>query len=436
MNQSPSTKATSLFLDSDIHGMKHHRTMESIQLLHLADIHIGVENYGRLDASTGLHTRLQDFANCLAFAVDTAIERDVDAVLFAGDAYKTASPSPTHEAQFARQMRRLRDQHIPVIMVTGNHDIPASFGKASTLHIFRTLGGEEHFFVQERPDLITISAKRGAFQVACFPWPTRHILLTRDEYKDLSDEQITRTIEEKTQNRIEKFARDLDPALPSVLLGHFAVANATYSGSERSTMIGADPVILQGILKNPTFDYVALGHIHKHQDFNRNGQPHVVYPGSIERVDFGETGEEKGFCLVSLQKGNTQYEFIPTPARKFVKLDIDVRGQLNPTTTILQQVAGVDIVDAVVRLFYTADEDQRGQVDERTVRDALHEAFLVAGITQVTEITRRQRPRIAGGLSVLDTLEQYIDYTPELQEIKDDLRTYAERLLREMEENM
>jgi len=409
--------------------------MESIQFLHLADIHIGVENYGRLDASTGLHTRLQDFVHCLAFAVDTAIERDVDAVLFAGDAYKTASPSPTHEAQFAGQMRRLRDHHIPVIMVTGNHDIPASFGKASTLHIFRTLGGEEHFFVQERPDLITISAKRGAFQVACFPWPTRHILLTRDEYKDLSDEQITRTIEEKTQNRIEKFARDLDPALPSVLLGHFAVAHATYSGSERSTMIGADPVILQGILKNPAFDYVALGHIHKHQDFNRNGQPHVVYPGSIERVDFGEAGEEKGFCLVSLQKGNTQYEFIPTPARQFVKLDIDVRGQLDPTTTILQHVAGVDIVDAVVRVFYTADEDQRGQVDERRIRDALHEAFLVAGITQVTEITRRQRPRIAGGLSVLDTLEQYIDYTPELQEIKDDLRTYAERLLRELQDN-
>ncbi len=408
--------------------------MKPLRLLHLADIHIGVENYGRLDASTGLHTRLQDFVRSLSFTIDTAIERNVDAVLFAGDAYKSASPSPTHEIQFAGQMRRLRDHNIPVVMVTGNHDISASFGKASSLHIFKTLGGEEHFWVQERPDLLTVPTKRGAFQVACFPWPTRHMLLTRDEYKDLSDEQITRTIEEKTQNRLDKFARDLDPALPSVLLAHFAVAEATYSGSERSTMIGSDPVILQGTLKNPAFDYVALGHIHKHQDFNRNAQPHVVYPGSLERVDFGEAGEKKGFCLVTLQKGDTHYEFIPTPARKFVKLDVDVRGQLDPTTAILQKIAGTDFVDAVVRVFYTADEEQRGQVDEGIVRSALHEAFLVAGITAVTESTRRQRPRIAGGLSVLDTLDQYIDYTPELQDMKDDLRAYAERLLRELEE--
>jgi exonuclease SbcD len=331
-------------------------------------------------------------------------------------------------------MRRLRDHRIPVVMVTGNHDIPASFGKASALHIFRTLGGEEHFFVQERPDLITVPTKHGTFQAACFPWPTRHVLLTRDEYKDLSDEQITRTIEEKTQNRLEKFARDLDPALPSVLLAHLAVADATYSGSERSTMIGTDPVILQSVLKNPAFDYVALGHIHKHQNLNRGSQPPVVYPGSIECVDFGEAGEEKGFCLVTLQKGDTHYEFIPTPARKFVKVDVDVRGQVDPTTTILQKMAGIDIVDAVIRVFYTTDNGQSDQVDERMIRDALHEAFLVAGITAVTETTRRQRPRIEGGLSVLDTLEQYIDYTPDLQEMKDDLRTYAERLLREMEE--
>ncbi len=92
--------------------------MKAIQLLHIADTHIGVENYGRLDTATGLHTRLQDFVKCLEFAIDTALERDADAVLFAGDAYKQATPNPTHEGKFAEQMRRLRDQQIPVIMIT------------------------------------------------------------------------------------------------------------------------------------------------------------------------------------------------------------------------------------------------------------------------------------------------------------------------------
>lgn len=408
--------------------------MEPIRLLHLADTHVGVENYGRLDTETGLHTRLQDFIRCLEFAIDTAIAREVDAVLFAGDAYKLATPNPTHEGKFAEQLRRLRDRQIPVVMITGNHDIPASFGKASALSIFRTLGGEDHFIVAERPQLVPVQTRRGVFQVACFPWPTRHVLLTKDEYKNLSDEAITRVIEEKTHNLIEKFARDLDPALPSVLLAHLAVADATYSGSERSTIIGTDPIILQSVLKNPAFDYVALGHIHKHQDLHPQGQPHVVYPGSIERVDFGEAREEKGVCLVSLTKGNSQYEFVPTPARKFVKIEVDARDQEFPMAVINKKIAQADIVDAVVRVAYTIEENRRNLVDEGQIRATLHEAFLVAGISAVTEQIRRQRPRIAGGLSVIETIEQYIEYSPDLHPLKDDLRSYTERLLRELDE--
>jgi len=407
--------------------------MESIQLLHIADTHIGVENYGRLDTTTGLHTRLQDFVRCLEFTVDTALERDVDVVLFAGDAYKQATPNPTHEGKFAEQMRRLRDHQIPVVMVTGNHDISASFGKASALNIFRTLGGEEHFIVAEKPQLVRLQTRKGPLQVACFPWPTRHVLLTKDEYKNFSDEKITKTIEEKCQSRIEKFARDLDPETPSVLLAHLAVANAAYSGSERTTIIGKDPVILQGILKNPAFDYVALGHIHKHQDLNSDGHPHVVYPGSIERVDFGEAQEEKGICLVSLQKGESQYEFIPTPARKFVKIDVDARAEDFPTQAILRKVKTIDVTDAVVRLSYTVDEEQRGQVDERKLYAALQDAFLIAGVSQTAENKKRQRPRIAGGLSILDTLTKYIEFTPDLQPLKKDLQDYVEQLIRELE---
>lgn len=407
--------------------------MEPIRFLHLADTHIGVENYGRLDTATGLHTRLQDFVKCLEFAVDTALARNVDAVLFAGDAYKQSTPNPTHEGKFAEQIRRLADQGIPVVMITGNHDVPAAFGRASALNIFRALGGADRFIVVEKPELLRLETRQGAFQVACFPWPTRHILLTKDEYKNLSDEAITKTIEEKSQNRIEKFARDLDPALPSVLLAHLAVADAVYAGSERSTLIGQDPVILPGILKNPAFDYVALGHIHKFQDLNPAGRPHVVYPGSIDRVDFGEAKDAKGFCLVSLCKGETTYEFIPTPARNFVKIEVDVRAQAFPTEAILRKVTGIDVKDAVVRLVYLVDEAQKGLVEERKLYAALQEAFLIAGVTQTTETKKRQRPRIPGGLTILDTLGEYLKYNAELAPLQDDLRSYAERLIREME---
>lgn len=407
--------------------------MESIRLLHIADTHIGVENYGRLDTETGLHTRLQDFVKSLEFAIDTALERDVDAVLFAGDAYKHASPNPTQEGKFAEQMKRLADAHIPVVMVTGNHDIPASFGKASALNIFFTLGGEEYFTVAEKPCLERIETKRGAFQVACFPWPTRHILLTKDEYKNLSDTEITKIIEEKCISRIKKFIRDLDQDLPSVLLAHLAIAEATYSGSEQSTMIGAEPLILKSDLIDPAFDYIALGHIHKHQDLNENGYPPVVYPGSIERIDFGEANEEKGFCLVSLKKGESTYEFIKTPARSFIKVEIDVRAQDFPTEAIVKKLATCEFQDAVVRVSYTINEEQKDLIDVRRIHAALGDAFLIAGVTQKTQETQTQRPRISEDLSITEALEEYIGFIPELESMRDDLLEYAGRLIREME---
>ncbi len=408
--------------------------MEPIRLLHLADTHIGIENYGRLDAETGLHSRLQDFAKSLKFAVDTALARDVDAVLFAGDAYKHATPNPTHEGLFAEQFKRFADAGIPVVMVAGNHDIPAAFGRASALNIFKTLGGEEYFHVAERPCLKQISTKRGPFQAACFPWPTRHVLLTKDEYKNLSDAEITKTIQEKCENRIDKFARDLDPELPSVFLAHLAVADAVYSGSERTTIIGSDPIILQGTLRNPAFDYVALGHIHKHQNLNRNGCPHVVYPGSLERIDFGEAREDKGVCIVSLEKGNTEYEFITTPARRFVKIELDVREQDFPTECILQTLSAHDTLDAVVRVLCIVKETQRNLVDVQKIRAALCDTFLVAGIIQKTEEIRTQRPRISEDLSIADALAEYLTIHSELNDIKDDLQEYAGRLIQELEQ--
>ncbi len=407
--------------------------MQPIRLLHIADTHIGVENYGRLDTETGLHTRLQDFVSSLEFAVDTALEREVDAVLFAGDAYKHASPNPTHEGKFAGQMKRLADARIPVLMVAGNHDIPASFGKSSALNIFRALGAEEYFFVAEKPSLERIETKSGPFQAACFPWPTRHVLLTKDEYKNFSDEEITKTIEEKCENRINKFARDIDPELPSVLLAHLTVAGATFSGSEQSTMISRDPLLLKSVLINPAFDYIALGHIHKHQNLNEQGQPPVVYPGSIERIDFGEAADAKGFCLVSLKKGESSYEFIQTPARRFIKIDVDVRTQVFPVEGILKKIRSHAIQDAVVRVAYRVREDQKDLVDVRRIYGALGDAFLIAGVTQKAEDIRTQRPRISEDLSTIEALTRYIEYHPELQTAQEDLEEYARGLIRELD---
>ena len=110
-----------------------------IKFIHTADIHFGMENYGRLDPKTGIHTRLLDFERALNFCIDHAIENDFDFFLFSGDAYKTAHPTPTQQRLLLQCFLRLYKANIPVIIIVGNHDNPLSFGKAHALEIFGQL---------------------------------------------------------------------------------------------------------------------------------------------------------------------------------------------------------------------------------------------------------------------------------------------------------
>jgi DNA repair protein SbcD/Mre11 len=101
-----------------------------LRILHLADIHLGMENYGRINPSTGLSTRLGDFLHSLDVALDYAVEHEFDLVLLAGDVYKNRDPSPTVQREFARRVRRLSQAQIPTFLLVGNHDLPNTWARA------------------------------------------------------------------------------------------------------------------------------------------------------------------------------------------------------------------------------------------------------------------------------------------------------------------
>ena len=93
-----------------------------IKMLHLADLHIGVENYGRLDSKTGLHTRLLDYLARLDEIVALSQTEKVDLVVIAGDIYKSRSPNPTHQREFAQRVKQWRAAGVAVVLLTGNHE--------------------------------------------------------------------------------------------------------------------------------------------------------------------------------------------------------------------------------------------------------------------------------------------------------------------------
>ena len=407
-----------------------------LHLLHLADIHFGMENYGRLDPASGLNRRLLDFTRSVHTAIDYALDHDVHLAIFAGDIYKHRDPEPSWQRAFAGCVRRLAEADVPVVILVGNHDQPNTHGKAHAVEIFDTLA-LPRVTVISHPQLHTIPTAAGPVQVAGFPYMTRSFMLSREQYKELSIPDAHKLMVQQADIILRDFAQQLDPSLPAVLTLHGSVANAVLSSEQSIMMVGHDPLIPLGSLTDPAWDYVALGHIHRHQDLNRGAQPPVVYSGSIERIDFGEEREDKGFVWVQVEKGHTAFTFVPVEARRFVTLRLDGRSG-DPVELLDKELAVHDIDDAIVRVIVTMDAETAGHLDERRLRDRLRSAYLVTGIIR-DEVRGPARTRDSGlteTLGPLQALERYLETRPEYAERREALVERTRQMLQEMQEEL
>ncbi|MGB3542068.1 metallophosphoesterase family protein, partial [Rubrivirga sp.] len=368
--------------------------------------------------------------------VARALEDDIDLFLFAGDAYRTADPTPTQQRQFAEALRPIVEAEIPIAMVVGNHDHPVSFGKASSVDIFGVLGGEAEVFVtptfraEGQPGGV-IETKSGPLQLIALPWPIRSKILAKDQYRGKTPHEIRELIESTYTSFVARCALEADPSIPLVVCAHFTVQGAEMGGSERASLIAHEPQFTVGQLTPSPVDYVALGHIHKYQDRNldayrRGDGPPVVYSSSIERISFKEHDADKGFVMVDIDPSGeagrrTQYTFVPTPARRFVPIAIDATEAEDPMTAILAEIQKHDLEDAVVRVRYKVGEEQPA-VDEQVIRAALEAADTVAAVERDVEASeRRKRTVVRRETSLKEAIERYVDQHDTLGKIKDDL---------------
>lgn len=346
----------------------------TIRVLHFADLHVGMENYGRVDPETGVSSRIRDFLDRLDEVVEYALNNEADLVVFAGDAFKTRDPDPTQQREFAKRIKQLADE-IPVFMLVGNHDIPGMAAKATSIDIFRALD-VKNITVGRSIGSKVIDTRRGPVFVGWVPFPVRGRLLAQEEHKGASVETLDKAVETIVINELQRLAEEAaDQPMPRLLVGHFSVGGAAY-GSERSVMLGRDLVVPKSSLSAPVWDYTALGHIHKHQNLtaNESGVPAVVYSGSLERIDFGEEKEPKGFCWVKLERAQTTWEFVPVHSRPFVTIKVDGTDEADPTSAVIAKIESRDLQGAVVRVAVQLREAQVAGLRERDIEKALRDA--------------------------------------------------------------
>jgi len=383
-----------------------------IKFAHTADIHFGVENYGKIDSETGIHTRLLDFYKSLNFCIDYTINNKLDFFLFAGDAYKTASPSPTQQKLLLSCFLRLYKHNIPVVITVGNHDNPLSFGKANSLDLFDSLP-VNGFHVISKPKSFVLETKSGPVQIVGIPWPTRNTISISNKYIYNSAQKITEHISKSVSKIISNFASKLNPELPAVLTGHLTVSSGIFSGSEKRAIYGTDPVLLPSELSIKPFDYIALGHLHRYQDLNNNNYPPVVYAGSIERVDFGERKEAKGFCEVNLvSKSKTDHKFIETPARPMIQLDIKLSDDpdLDQTKQIIDKVKSINIKNSILKIKYYLPENIKSNINLRSITRACEDAIYLVAVMPIQNITNRAtRTNMNSDMNISQLLKNYFN---------------------------
>ncbi|HLK58308.1 MAG TPA: exonuclease SbcCD subunit D [Chthonomonadaceae bacterium] len=412
---------------------------QTVRVMHFADTHFGVELYGRLDPDTGMNTRLQDFKQSLLRAMDEALEQGIDLAVFAGDAYKSRDPRQTEQREFAACIRRLTDRNIPVVLLAGNHDMPSIRGRANAVEIYRTLG-VTHVHVLSRPEIILVNTVAGPVRIAAMPYLIKGYSIAREEFQGKTLDETRLLLEAKYADYLADLAatiREAEDTTPTILLGHFWANGAKLSAWQSGYFTQTEPQVPLSALTDPAFDYVALGHIHKHQDLNPNGQPHVVYSGSPDRIDFGEKDETKGFVLVELHKGGADYTFVPVrEGRTLLEIEVDADCD-EPTEKILAEVKRHSLRNAIVKLTYKISQGRQALVREREIREALAPAFMTVSINRKVQRDAALRSRLlTESKTPREALELYIETKDALKPHRERLLAYADPLFKELHDEL
>ena len=380
-----------------------------MKLLHFADAHIDMANYGRHDPQTGLPLRVLDFLKSLDTIVDAAISENVDMVIFAGDAYKDRSPAPTFQREWGRRIIRLSRAGIPTFLLVGNHDMSPAVGRAHAIHEFDTLQ-IPYVRVLQKPGFLSADELGLPVQLIAIPYISRSGLMAALEVSGVDRIEVYSEIEKRLTDLMMEWLENADPGLPIILVAHASVQGASY-GSERTVMLGADFVLPASLVKDKRLDYVALGHIHKPQDLNEGRHPPVIYPGSIERVDFGEAKDDKFYVIVDVAKGQTQVEW-----RKLdgVRPFIDCRAVLSSGEKVTEALVSAlpkakGLEGAIVRLTVEYPREWDTLIDDAALRKHTEVAFEFHLVKrpQVEARIRLPADQTVSSLSPLDLLDQY-----------------------------
>ncbi len=254
-----------------------------MKFLHLADLHLGkrIGEYDLYDVQSDILSKIVKYVE----------ENMIPTVVIAGDVYDTRDPSASATRLLDDFLSELNRIHVNVLMISGNHDQEDKLHFGSS--ILRNSG--IHIVTNIKDSLTPVTIDDVNFYL--LPFVNRYDVHNafRDETKDFD------TLGEAISYVIGKM--NIDKTKKNVLVSHQGVLGSGgklyASGSEVSVekdkdgAIGGEDIISSSVYKD--FDYVALGHIHKKMNVEKN----MRYPGALLKYHKDEANNDKTFTIVN-----------------------------------------------------------------------------------------------------------------------------------------
>ncbi|HXX78839.1 MAG TPA: exonuclease SbcCD subunit D [Ktedonobacteraceae bacterium] len=267
--------------------------------IHLADTHLGYEQYG-------VRERFNDFSRAFWDIMDDAVNRDVDFVVIAGDLFNKRAIDALTLIHAIEGLKKLKAKGIPVVAIEGNHD--RSYYREGISWL-------QFLCHQEYLMLLAPMMRDGA--PALSHWNRERML---GSHVDLQNGRVrvyglpwqgaatTRTIEGLTQALEAAKAEEEAAGIEyRVLLMHTGVDSVVPRIQGLPTMAQFQPL-------RHYIDYLALGHVHKPYEFDG----WMYNPGSTETWGAEESAwEDRGYYYVEIDTSDPERIIEPTKQARY-----------------------------------------------------------------------------------------------------------------------
>ena len=320
----------------------------------IADLHVGLKTYAeintlpvedfnpgpKINSNASLYDREIEVLNNFKYIINICISQKIPILIIAGDIYHTIQPSSNLQDEINKLLFYASQNNLYVLILEGNHDLKKSNGAVSALEVFDT------FHI---PHIIHTSK-----------FLDKELIINNEILRFLflptytNNDEIKYLLEQNIINYKHKI----------IIIGHFTTQGAQLN--EWLTAENEDNIDINLFNKA---NYVILGHLHKRQVLKNN--PLIFYTGSLQRTDFNEENQEKGYNI--LDTNTNQLDFYPIKTQTFYTIEINLEN-FNLKKSIIEYIKEQIITDkinnSIIRIIINTIEEFKLTIeDEQIIKD-------------------------------------------------------------------